>query len=113
MHPETARWYRTLLPPVLGAAGMAYVVYLLFDNLKFAAGAASGSPVFKATPWIVGGVFVLGLAVAIGIRLANPAKYATIGRIVMEESHERSIEEPAIAPAGAIPAQPTGEAAPA
>ena len=113
MHPETARWYRTLLPPIVGAAGMVYVVYLLFDNLKFAAGAASDSPVFKATPWIVVGVFVLGLAVAIGIRLANPAKYATIGRIVMEESHERSLEEPAIAPAGAIPAQATGEAAPA
>lgn len=88
-HPETASWWRTLLTPILGAAGMIYVVYLLFDNLKFAAGAASGSIVFKATPWIVIGTFVLGLAVALGIRMADPARYALIGRTVMLESHER------------------------
>jgi amino acid transporter len=99
MHAETASWWRTLLLPLVGAAGMIYVVYLLFDNLDFAAGAASGSPVFKATPWIVLGTFVLGIAVALGIRQANPERYAMIGRVVMEESHERDVD---------VPAQPSG-----
>ncbi|MBL7500446.1 APC family permease [Frankia sp. CNm7] len=110
MHPETASWWRTLLMPILGAGLQIYVIVLLFQNLDFAAGAASGSPVFKASPWIALGVFVLGLAVSIGIRLTNPEKYATIGRIVMEESHERA-PEGTLPPAGAIPAQPAGETA--
>jgi amino acid transporter len=93
-HPETASWWRTLLAPLLGAAGMTYVVYLLFDNLKFAAGAASGSPVFTATPWIVLGVFVLGLGVALAIRAFDPARYARIGRVVMAESHDRDATVP-------------------
>ncbi len=93
-HPETASWWRTFLAPLLGAAGMTYVVYLLFDNLKFAAGAASGSPVFKATPWIVLATFVLGLVVALVMRSLNPERYALIGRTVMAESHERDADVP-------------------
>jgi amino acid transporter len=88
-HPETAHWWRTLLAPILGAAGMLYVVYLLWDNLDFAAGAAAGSPVFKATPWIVLATFVIGVVYSLWLRSANPATYAEIGRTVMEEAHER------------------------
>jgi amino acid transporter len=110
MHPETASWWRTLLLPLIGAAGMVYVVILLFQNLDFAAGAASSSPVFKATPWIVLGVFLLGLVTSLVIRFSSPEKYAQIGRIVLEESHERSYDDvPGSAPAGAIPTQATGE----
>jgi len=58
------------------------------------------------------GSFACALAstttVAFGIRLANPAKYATIGRTVLAESHERSLDQPAAPPAGSIPAQPGG-----
>jgi amino acid transporter len=106
-HPETASWWRTLLAPLVGAIGMIYVVYLLFDNLKFAAGAASDSPVFKATPWIVLGTFLLGLIVALAVRFTDPARYALIGRTVLEESHERDAADQATVPADAIPAQPT------
>jgi hypothetical protein len=89
-HPETANWWRTLLSPVLGAAGMFYVVWLLYDNLEFAAGAAAGSPIFKATPWIIVATFVVGVAYALWLRSARPAVYAEIGRTTMEEAHERS-----------------------
>jgi len=109
MHPETASWWRTLVAPILGAGLQIYVIILLFQNLDFAAGAASDSPVFKASPYIALGVFVIGLAVALGIRFKDPEKYATIGRMVMEESHERAPED-ALPPAGAIPAQQAGEA---
>ena len=113
MHAETASWWRTFLLPLVGAAGMIYVVYLLFDNLDFAAGAASGSPVFKATPWIVLGTFVLGVAVALGIRYANPDRYAMIGRVVMAESHERDGEAAAALDVPAQPSGPVSEGAPA
>jgi amino acid transporter len=88
-HPETASWWRTFLAPLVGAIGMLYVVYLLFDNLDFAAGAAAGSPVFKATPYIVLGIGVLGVLGALVLKYRSPERYARIGSTVMAESHER------------------------
>jgi amino acid transporter len=88
-HPESRNVLTTLVAPVIGFAGMAYVVYLLFSNLSFAAGAASGSPVFKATPYIVIGTFVVGAIVALGLRQWAPATYDRAGRVVMDDSHER------------------------
>ena len=43
---------------------MLYVVYLLWEHKEAAAGAASGTLLFKLTPWIVVGLFVLGAALA-------------------------------------------------
>jgi hypothetical protein len=50
--------------------------------------------VFKAGPYIILAVFVLGLAYAVWMRYAKPAAYAEIGRTVIEDSHERA-DEPA------------------
>jgi amino acid transporter len=88
-HPETANWWNTLTAPILGALGMVTVVYLLGKNLDFAAGAAADSPVFKATPWIVLAVYVLGLAYALWLKSARPSIYDEIGRTTIEEAHER------------------------
>ncbi len=88
-HPETAHWWRTLLAPAIGALGMAYVVYLLFSNLSFAAGAAAGSPVYTAIPYLVIGSFVAGVAYALFLKYRRPALFETAGRMVLEESHER------------------------
>jgi amino acid transporter len=88
-HPETANWWNTLTAPILGALGMAYVVLLLGQNLDFAAGAAADSPVFKATPWIVLGVYLIGLAYALWLKSARPQVYDEIGRTTLEEAHER------------------------
>ncbi|MER6567511.1 APC family permease [Streptomyces sp. NPDC001093] len=88
-HPETRSWWRTLLCPAVGAAGMAYVVYLLFSNLSFAAGAASNSPVYTLTPYLVIGVGVLGAVTALVLRSTDRARYERIGSTVLAESHER------------------------
>ena len=61
-----------------------------------AAGGASGSLVLTLTPYIVGGVFVLGLGYALYTRAKNPAKYEILGRIVMEDAQERSDEEASV-----------------
>jgi amino acid transporter len=75
--------------PVLGAIGMAYVVWLLVDNLSFAGGAASGSVFFKLIPWIVGATFAVGLAAVLWLRSNRTDVYDAIGRTVLEESAER------------------------
>ena len=75
--------------PALGGMGMLFVVWLLIDNLEFAGGLAAGSPFFKAIPWIVVGTFVFGLLGVLFLRATNPEVYRSIGRTVMEETHER------------------------
>ena len=75
--------------PAIGCLSMIYVVYLLYDNLDFAGGAAAKSPFFHAIPWMVIGVFVLGLVGVLWLRAARPEVYRSIGRTVLEETHER------------------------
>ena len=75
--------------PALGAAGMVYVVYLLFSNLAFAGGAASGSLLYPLIPTIVGGTFVLGLLVSWWLRARHPEEYARLGRTVLDDARER------------------------
>jgi len=88
-HPETKNWWNTFLAPIIGFLGISYVIYLLLQNINFAAGAAADSLVFKWTPWIVLAVYVFGLAFALILRSTNRAKYDLIGRTVLEEAHER------------------------
>jgi amino acid transporter len=75
--------------PVLGALGMAYVCYLLISNINFAGGVASVSPFFKAIPYIVVAVFLIGLVGALVLRSRSPQVYSEIGRTVFEDTHER------------------------
>jgi hypothetical protein len=89
----------TLICPLIGAAAMLYVVWLLWDNREFAAGLAAKSDVFKVAPYMILAVFVIGLVYAVWLRSAKPAIYAEIGRTVMEEAHERAEEAPAAPPA--------------
>lgn len=74
--------------PALGGLGMLYVVYLLFSNLSFAGGGASGSPFFTAIPWIVVGTFVAAGLGALWLRRSRPDVYAQVGRTVLVETHE-------------------------
>ena len=80
----------TLLCPLVGGLAMLYVVWLLWDNREFAAGLAAKSDVFKAAPYMILAVFVIGLGYAVWLRTTKPAVYAEIGRTVMEDAHERS-----------------------
>lgn len=88
-HPETKNWWRTLVSPIVGALGMGYVVFLLFSNIEFAAGAAASSPVFTAIPYIIVGIFLVGLTIGLVLRFRSPERYAVIGRTILEEAHER------------------------
>lgn len=87
-HPETAHWFKTLLAPTLGGAGMVYVCYLLLENAAFAAGAAVADPVFIAIPYIIGSFVLAGLIIGFWLRAKRPGIYARVGRVTLEESSE-------------------------
>lgn len=80
----------TLICPLIGGAAMLYVVWLLWDNRAFAAGYAANSLVFKAGPYLILAVFVIGVVYALWLRSARPDVYAEVGRTVMEDTHERA-----------------------
>lgn len=88
-HPETANWFRTLVAPLVGGLGMVYVIWLLVENAGFAAGAAASDIVFKLSPWIVVAVGLAGLGFALWAKRFAPARYDKIGRVVLEDTHER------------------------
>jgi amino acid transporter len=88
-HPSSAHWFKTFLSPLLGGIGMLYVVYLLWEHKESAAGTASGTLLFKLTPWIVVGLFVFGAAMALYFKLRDPRRYELIGHIVYDDSEVR------------------------
>lgn len=88
-HPETANWFRTFLAPLLGGLGMLYVIYLLGKNAEFAAGTAASDWIFASIPWVVGVVGGGGIILAIVLKYKSPQRYSELGRIVLEEAHER------------------------
>ncbi|MDO5697495.1 MAG: APC family permease [Dermatophilus congolensis] len=95
-HPETANWFRTLVAPAIGGAGMLYVIFLLMQNASFAAGAAASDIIFQLSPWIVIVTGLSGIVFALACRKFAPARYDIIGRIVLDDTHERgaNAEEP-------------------
>jgi len=88
-HPSSAHWFKTFTAPLLGGIGMLYVVYLLWEHKDAAAGAASGTLLFKLTPWIVVTLFVVGAAIALYFKFRDQRRYELIGRIVFEDSEVR------------------------
>jgi amino acid transporter len=88
-HPEARHWFRTFLAPALGGIGMGTVVVLLLLNLSVAAGDAADTLIFKLIPWIIVGVFLTGVIIALYMRARSPERYRIIGRIVLEETAER------------------------
>ena len=68
---------------------MLYVVYLLWEHKEAAAGAAAGTLLFKLTPWIVVGLFVLGAALATYFKFRDPRRYELIGRVIYDETEVR------------------------
>ena len=88
-HPETAHWFKTFLAPLLGGLGMLYVIYLLAKNAEFAAGTAASDWIFASIPWVVGVAGVGGIVLALVLKYTSPQRYSELGRIVLEDSHER------------------------
>lgn len=87
-HPETANWWRTLVAPLIGGAGMVFVIYLMASNMTAAAGAASDTLFFKAIPWIVALLLFGSLAVAAIWKKTSPQRYARIGSTVFDDRPE-------------------------
>jgi amino acid transporter len=92
-HPETANWWRTILAPIIGGAGMVYVIYLMVSNMSAAAGGASETLFFKAIPFVVVGLLVGSMAVAAYLRKARPDLYARIGSTVFDDAPEDQLPE--------------------
>ncbi len=88
-HPEGRHWFRTFLAPALGGIGMGTVVVLLLLNASAAAGDAADTLLFKLIPWIIVGVFLAGVTLALYMRARYPERYRIIGRIVYEDTAER------------------------
>ena len=87
--------HRTISDNHLGDWGTQFGMIIYgYKHFLDAAGYAANSLVFKAGPYIILAVFVLGLTYAVWMRYAKPDAYAEIGRTVIEDSHERT-EEPA------------------
>jgi amino acid transporter len=84
-HPETASWWRTLVAPILGGAGMLYVIYLMASNMSAAAGTASGTLFFKSIPYIVAILFIGSIGLALYWRKARPDLYERIGSTVFDD----------------------------
>jgi amino acid transporter len=92
-HPETASWWRTLLAPLIGGAGMVFVIYLMASNMAAAAGTASDTLFFKMIPWIVAVLFFGSMGLALYWRSSNPARYARIGSSVFDDRTEDLLPE--------------------
>jgi amino acid transporter len=88
-HAGEASPLRTLVCPLAGGTAMIAVVYLLIVNLDTAAGAASQTVFYDLIPWIVIGVFVVGVLGALYLRSARPETYERIGAVVFKEAVER------------------------
>jgi len=84
-HPETRNWWRTMTAPIIGGLGMAVVIWLLLTNLDTAAGAASETWFGRALGWIVAGLFVVSVVVALIWRRVRPDTYERIGMTVFTE----------------------------
>ncbi|GAA4971275.1 APC family permease [Yinghuangia aomiensis] len=97
-HPETKHWFKTLVAPVVAGVAMIGVVGLLFYNFESAAGDAANTLLFDLIPWILGLLFVGGIALALYMKANSPDAYERMGRIILEDAGERD-------QAPAIPAQ--------
>lgn len=78
-------WVKTFAAPLLGGALMLFSAYLLLDNRETLAG-ANGVPFIQYGPWIVVGVFAVGIAAGLWFRARDAARYQAVGRFVYEDA---------------------------
>jgi amino acid transporter len=94
-HRESRHWFKTFLAPLIGGLCMILMLVLLVVNVDALVGEAGNTVFFKMIPWIVLGVFLLGIGGAFYLRIKRPEKYAILGRMVMTETKEREEEQSA------------------
>ncbi|SDB94613.1 APC family permease [Acinetobacter boissieri] len=67
-HLNVSKW-SAVIAPAISAAGMTYVLFNVFENLKVISG--SSSPVLLALPWIILGTILLGFLKALHVKYQN------------------------------------------
>ncbi len=76
--PEAFSPWATLIAPVLGALAMVGAVVVLLINRTTLSGAGDAMFV-RALPWVIAGLFVIGVVTATVFRQRAPQRYAAIG----------------------------------
>jgi amino acid transporter len=77
--------FKTLIAPILGAATIAFAVYLMISNRAALTTGQNTGWVF-ASPFIALGVFVGGLLLGFAYRHWSRARYEAVGRFVHDEA---------------------------
>jgi amino acid transporter len=79
-------WWRTVLAPMLGAAGLVTAAVLLVRN--FAVMTGTTNPVVTALPWLLLAAAVAGLGYALLIRAARPDVYRGLATVPTQDSRD-------------------------
>jgi len=79
-HRHLEHWSKWLVAPALASLGMAYALYLLWDNIATLGG--GHIPIVLALPWIASAWFLIGLGLSVLIKRRNPEKYKVLGRML-------------------------------
>jgi amino acid transporter len=71
--------WKTLIAPLIGAAGIGYALLLLFTNLI----TLGGDVIWvRIIPWFCAGWFILGLGLAYWVKWRKPDTYEQLGRVI-------------------------------
>jgi len=81
-HPDrSGHWWKTRLAPAVAFLSQGYVVFLLFDNIKFlGSGYSYANWLGPIDAIVVGG----GIVFAFYLRFRNREKYESAGRLINE-----------------------------
>jgi hypothetical protein len=71
-------WWKTILAPIIGCVAMLGACYLLIDNRPVLAGNGS-VPFVQAIPYIVVGIFLIGVVTALIVKATSAERFAGIG----------------------------------
>ena len=83
-------WWRTIVAPVLGFAGLLTASILVVKNFALMTGTTN--VLVTALPWLLLGAAVVGAAYALWIRSARPERYAGLAAVTVRE--ESTVDEP-------------------
>ncbi|MBB5868866.1 amino acid transporter [Allocatelliglobosispora scoriae] len=86
-HPER-HWWRTVLAPLLGLAGLVVTIVLLVGNYSLISG--TDSAIVNGLPWLIVAVAAGGIAYARWMRAARPQRYAELAAAQTPEGGARS-----------------------
>jgi amino acid transporter len=86
LRPENAdgrHWFKTLVAPIVATITQGIAIYLMIANREQLAGSVG---YVRAMPYIVPGIFVLGLLLAAIYRARANHRYVAVGHFVHEEA---------------------------